>query len=122
MLKATLSSAVFGVYLMILGLGAFVLPDIALPMLGVPQPADYWVRVVGLFALSVGFYYLYAGLKNDLHYFRMSVIGRVLFFIGMAALALLRLGPASLLLFGTVDLLGALWTAFALRANGQFTL
>jgi hypothetical protein len=47
------------------------------------------------------------------------VIGRIGFFIGMTALALLNLGPMLLILFGLIDLVGALWTTQALRANGQ---
>jgi hypothetical protein len=45
------------------------------------------------------------------------VVARALAFVVLCAFALLRIGPPQLALFGVIDLLGALWTWWALRVE-----
>lgn len=119
MKNPALASTVFGIYALAMGIGFTFAPNMLLSIFGIPATTEVWIRVIGLLALAIGFYYLYAGRSNDLHFFRMSLIGRALFFVGMTAFALLNLGPTILIAFGLVDLLAALWTAYALRAQGE---
>ncbi|MBL8163910.1 MAG: hypothetical protein JNJ61_18120 [Anaerolineae bacterium] len=119
MKNPALASIVFGIYALAMGIGFTVAPNMLLSIFSIPATMEVWIRVVGLLASVIGIYYLYAGRSNDLHFFRMSVIGRTLFFVGMTAFALLNLGPTILIAFGLVDLLAAAWTAYALRANGE---
>jgi hypothetical protein len=49
-------------------------------------------------------------------FFRWTVYVRCGVFFALGTLVLLHLAPAPLVLLGTVDLVAALWTAFALRA------
>jgi hypothetical protein len=119
MTNPTFSIQVFGIYVLIIGIGFTFIPNTVLPIFGIPTTTEVWVRVVGILALALALYYFYAARKNDLHYMRISVPGRIGFFIAMTALALLNLGPTACILFGVVDLVFALWTAFALRENGQ---
>ena len=86
------------------------------------QTRYIWIRVLGLLAAALSLYYFYSASRNDLHFFRISVVGRLLFFIGMTALALLNLGSMMLIAFGLVDLVGAAWTWWALRSQGQWAL
>lgn len=119
MKNPALASTVFGIYALAMGIGFTFAPNMLLSIFGIPATTEVWIRVIGLLALAIGFYYLYAGRSNDLHFFRMSLIGRALFFVGMTAFALLNLGPTILIAFGLVDLLAAVWTAYALRAQGE---
>ncbi len=84
--------------------------------------AERSIRVIGILAVALSLYYFYAARNNDLSYFRISVVGRVWFFIAMTVLALLGLGGPMLIGFGLVDLLAAGWTFMALRAQGEWKL
>lgn len=121
MTRPGVSMAVFSAYVLVLGAGLVLIPDVLLALFGFP-PADFWVRVVGLLALALGLYYAYAALKAELPFYRISVVGRSLFFVGITALVVLDVAPPVLLLFGVIDLLAALWTWWALRAQGKWKL
>ena len=116
------SIVVFGVYVVVVGLGFLLIPNTVLPIFGFPTTTEVWIRVLGLLAAALSLYYFYSASRNDLHFFRISVVGRIIFFIGMTALALLNLGGPMLIAFGLVDLLGAAWTWWALRSQGQWTI
>jgi len=119
MSNVTRSIVVFGAYLALSGLMLVLIPDALLPLLGLPAPADGWVRVVGLLTLILAMYFLYSARHNDLHFQRATLIARVMFFTGITAFVLLDWAPPLLLAFGLVDLAGAAWTWLALRAEGH---
>jgi hypothetical protein len=115
MSNAAKSILVFGVYL--LGLGAILLiqPNILLGLFGLPPTDEVWIRVVGMLALILAFYYIQAARAGVAPFFQWTIYARasvILFFI---AFVLLQWARPALILFGVVDLLGALWTAWALR-------
>jgi hypothetical protein len=116
------SIVVFGIYVLLVGLGFLLLPNVVLPIFGFAQTGEVWIRVIGILAIALSLYYFYAAHNNDLPYFRISVVGRVWFFLAMTALALLNLGGPMLIGFGLVDLLAAGWTFMALRAQGEWKL
>ena len=122
MKNPTLSILAFGIYALLMGIGLLFMPNTVLPIFGIATTTEVWIRVVGIISLELALFYFRAARKNDLHYMRISVPGRIGFFIAMTALALLNLGPMVLILFGVIDLVFALWTAYALRENGQFEL
>lgn len=64
MSKATVSIFVFGVYAMIAGLGFLLIPNLVLPVFGLPETTEVWIRVVGLLAFFVGGYYITAALQS----------------------------------------------------------
>jgi hypothetical protein len=115
MSPAARSLFVFGLYAILAGLGLVVAPAMVLGLLGFPPAADGWVRVVGVLAVCVGSYHIVAA-RNELRpYFRASVTVRIGFALGLAALVVAALMSRALLLFAAIDLLGAAWTAWALR-------
>ncbi|HEX2779212.1 MAG TPA: hypothetical protein VHM30_06925 [Gemmatimonadaceae bacterium] len=115
MSAAARSLFVFGLYAVLAGLGLILVPATVLGLLGFPPTADGWVRVVGVLAVCVGAYHVVAA-RNELQpYLRASVPVRIGFAAGLAALVGTGRMPRALLLLAAVDLLGALWTAFALR-------
>ena len=115
---AAKSVFVFGLYLVLVGLGLLVAPNPFLAPLGFPPTADpSWLRVLGVLALVIAAYYLLAARANLTAFFRWTVFVRVGVFVVFGALVLLKLAPAPLALLGTVDLAAALWTWFALRAR-----
>jgi len=117
MSKSARSLFVFAIYMVLLGLALLFIPNLLLGLFGLPATQEVWIRVVGMLALLLGYYYSQAARRELREFFQWTVYTRgsvILFFI---AFVLLGLGPASLILFGGLDLLGALWTALALRAD-----
>jgi hypothetical protein len=107
---------VFGLYLVVFGIILVVAPNILLGMFFVPHTAEVWIRVVGMLVLILGFYYTQAARKEMIDFFRWTVYARSTVIVFFAAFVLLDFVSPTLILFGAVDLLGAIWTGLALRS------
>jgi hypothetical protein len=84
-----------------------------LGLFGVAAPTEVWVRVLGVVVLALAAYYWTCA--TDQRFLRTSVWVRPLVLPAFAALVVSAGAPTPLLLFGVVDLLGAVWTGLALR-------
>ena len=115
--KAAASIRIFGIYLMLLGAAVIAAPNLVLTLFGLPSTSEVWLRVVGLLAAILGFYYVQAARHDLVPFYRASVPARVFAFLGFVAFVLFGLVKPPLILFGTVDLLGAAWTFQALRSG-----
>lgn len=116
MSAAARSVLIFGVYLALLGVGLVIIPNPLIGLYGMPSTNDVWVRVTGALVFLLGYYYIESGRKEALHFFRLTVYGRMAFFAFCVVFVLLGLSHPGLLIAGSLDLLGALWTALALRS------
>ena len=105
----------YSFYMMGMGLGLLFLPNLVLGVLGFPATNDIWIRILGLFAFCAGTLYLYCGRTNQVGFFRISVMERILFFLGMTGIVFFLHANPLLILIGSVDLFGALWTGLTLR-------
>jgi hypothetical protein len=83
--------------------------------MGLPVPAEVWIRVLGVVAAILGYYYWVCGSANLVEFFRASIRGRIGFAVLVVLLIVLFKAPLQLLLFAGVDLAGAVWTALAMR-------
>ncbi|HET9795480.1 MAG TPA: hypothetical protein VFS34_13590 [Thermoanaerobaculia bacterium] len=117
MSRAATSIRVFGIYLVLLGAVVVAVPNLVLALVGLPPTSEVWIRVVGLLAAILGFYYLQAARHDFMPFYRASVPARVVAFLTFAAFVLFRFVKPSLILFGAVDLSGAAWTFFALSSS-----
>jgi hypothetical protein len=105
----------YSFYMMGMGLGLLFVPNLILGFFGFEPTGDIWIRVLGLFAFCAGMLYVYCGRTNQTGFFYISIIERIVFFLGMAGIVLfLKVNPL-LALIGSVDLFGAIWTALTLR-------
>lgn len=118
---AATSIRVFGIYLMLLGPVVIAAPNVVLALFGLPPTSEVWLRVVGLLAAILGYYYVQAARHGLLPFYRASVPARAMAFLGFVAFFLLRFVKPPLILFGVVDLSGAAWTFFALRSSPKPT-
>ena len=116
MLNVARSITVFGIYLILSGLSFILVPNLILPLFGFAPTTEVWIRVVGLLAAILGFYFLYSVHHADHNFFRATVYARLMFFTGLVLFALLAWGSPMLVAFGLIDLAGAAWTWYALRA------
>jgi hypothetical protein len=105
----------FGVYAMANGISLLFFPALLMGILGMPPTTESWHKVVGVLATVLGMYYIAAALQNNIGFFKMTVWGRPLFFLGMVGIVLFYNGGAGLLLSGAIDLVTAGITAYLLR-------
>ncbi|WP_338844694.1 hypothetical protein V8J88_13700 [Massilia sp. W12] len=105
----------FGAYAMATGLILLFVPNLLLGLFGIATTQEIWVHVLGVIAFILGFYYWACASAGVHAFFRASVVGRTLFFVMCGLLITFWQAPWQLILFGAVDLAGALWTARALR-------
>ena len=115
MSSAAKSIMYFSFYPLGMGLSLFFIPNLILGIFGFEPANEIWVRVLGLLAFSVGIIYFYCARTEQIGFFRITVPERVVFFLGMVALVVFFHGNPMLILFGSVDLLGAIWAGLALR-------
>lgn len=115
MTSAARSLFAFGVYAILAGLSLVLAPGLALSVLGFPPAADGWVRVAGVLAVCLGAYHVLSARSELRPYLRASVAVRLGFAAAVAGLVVLAHMPRALLLLAAVDVLGAVWTAVALR-------
>ncbi len=109
----------FGIYLALTGLTLLFAPNVLLGMFDLPETSEVWIRVVGMLAGYIGFYYIQAARQELTTFFRLTVYTRSTAILFFAAFVWLGYAELPLVLFGVVDFLGAMWTWWALRAEGR---
>lgn len=106
---------VFGIYLIFLGMAFVLVPNLILGIFGIPSTTEQWIRVMGLLIAYFGVYYILAARVELRQLFRWSVYMRGSIIFIFALFVLTGIGQPTLLLFGSFDLSGAIWTAITLR-------
>ena len=117
MQSASFTIKLFGVYVILTGLSLTLTPNLLLAVFGIPPTNEFWIRQLGILAIIVGYYYWACGAANATAFFKASIPGRIGFFALGVGLVVLGQAPWQILLFGVVDLLGAGWTAMALKSE-----
>ncbi|HSP16003.1 MAG TPA: hypothetical protein VLV78_14760 [Thermoanaerobaculia bacterium] len=107
----------FAIYILVTGVAFIAAPEFLSSILQLPPATAGWARVVGLLALVIGAYDLAGSHAECMPYIRASVPVRFGFAAGTLLLVVFGQMPATILLLGATDVAGALWTAFALKAN-----
>jgi len=115
MSKSARSMFVFGLYAAVLGIMMIVVPNFLLKM-SRTSTTEVWIRVAGLLLLYLGFYYTQAARKEMTDFFRWTVYTRSTVVVFFAAFVLLGFAKPILIMFGVIDLLGAIWTGLTLRS------
>jgi hypothetical protein len=119
MSRAARSLFVFAIYLGIVGAWLILSPNSFLRLFGFPPTDQVWIRIVGMCFGALAFYYALSSVMNLRPFIQLTVYARALtlpFFILLVALGLTQ--PV-LILFGVIDLAGAIWTQIALRQADQ---
>lgn len=111
------SLRVWSYYVLGIGAGMLLIPNLILGLFGVAETSEVWIRVVGLVAIALGIVYFDGARRQDVGVARASVPARVSAVVAFIALWATG-GPWQLLIFGAVDLAGLLWTWNALRVEG----
>lgn len=121
MSRAAKSIFYFGIYVILLGLILVLIPNFLLNIFNVPETDEVWIRVVGMLIIFIGYYYIRAATKEEgmTKFFRWTVHTRSLVIVYFIIFALLNLVKPTLILFGGIDLIGAIWTGLALRSSSS---
>lgn len=102
---------------MLTGIALIVAPGMVMSLLGIAPPSEIWIRVLGVLALVVGYYYLACASGEAIAFYRATVAGRFGFAGLLVVLVALYGAPIQLLLFGLVDVAGSVWTSRGLRGS-----
>lgn len=109
----------FGAYDLVMGAWLLVAPGPMLDFLLTARTTEHWIRLLGMSALVLGFYYIVAGRAELAVMARASLHGRLAMAAGFGALVLLGIAPVLLLGIAGNELLGVLWTTLAMRADAR---
>ena len=115
--NASKSLLAFVVYLIGLGLCFVLAPNLLLGLFGFPEADGPWVRIVGLLALILAYYYsrvVQAGLRP---FYAWTVHTRLTVLPFFVVLVLVGLAPPILIAFGVLELGFTTWTWLALRGS-----
>lgn len=115
MTKAAKTVYYFGFYLFALGLTLVVVPNMLLSMFGFDPTSEVWIRVLGAVVFTIGIYYTSTAPTNNETFFKATIYSRSSILVWFALFVLLGWAKPALILFGGIDVLGALWTWSALR-------
>lgn len=113
---AARSVRAFGLYLMGAGTLLLLAPALLLTPLALPVPQDVWVRVAGVLALALGATDLLVAHAGTPLLWRATVWRRLAAGAALLGLVMAGLAPPAVILFATLDIAAACWTAWALRS------
>ena len=116
MSNAAKSIFVFNIYRITLGITLLVIPSVLMSLFGLETENEFAFRLVGFMLVMLGGIYLQAARDELTKFFRFSVISRSLVLLFFIVLAIFGIAKPILILFGVVELLGAIWTRIALRS------
>jgi hypothetical protein len=119
MSKSAFSSKVFSIYLFIVGAALVIAPNTLLSIFQIAPTSEVWIRVVGVVAFNIGIYAWVASKHEDKSFLEASVYTRFIVFLAFTSFAVLGLASPMIVLFGIADLLGAMWTRLALKADAK---
>ncbi len=117
MSRTAKSLVAFGSYAIFMGAWFVIAPGPMLDFLLTARTTEHWIRLLGLSAIVLGFYYITLGRAELALFARLSLWGRIIMASGMCALVIAGIAPVLLLGVAGNELLGVLWTWRALRAD-----
>jgi hypothetical protein len=117
MSAAALSILVYALYLLGQGIALLLVPNFVLPIVGLPEAMDVWVRVVGMTVTFFAINYFVAARYELRPFFVVSVTTRFSVPIVFAAFAIGGAASWNLLLLTPADVAFATWTLLALRRS-----
>ncbi|MDH3500254.1 MAG: hypothetical protein OEM97_09045 [Acidimicrobiia bacterium] len=116
-----LSILFWAIYEFALGVGLFLIPAQLTSLIGLAEPREVWIRVIGIALIGLGAFHLASTFGPNRWFYRASVAERVVAGVLLAYLAIVD-GPWQLWVFAAATVLGAAWTFVALRNTGERAL
>jgi hypothetical protein len=117
MTPAARSILVYSIYVFSLGATLLLIPNVPLPIVGLPQAADVWIRVAGMTVIFLSILYFTAARNEYREIFVASVPIRFAVVAFFAAFAAAGLAAWNILLLTPLDIVFAVWTWMSLRSG-----
>lgn len=118
-MRSSRSMSAYAVYLAGLAVSFVFIPNPVITLFGFAPTSEVWIRILGVMLGILAFFYLMAVREGIVSFYRWTVYTRLAVLPLFAAFVLLDMAPPVLLLFGVVDVAGALWTWLGLRSEGE---
>ncbi len=115
MSPAAKSVFIFGIYLSALGTALMAVPNLLLALFGIPATDEVWIRIIGMLILFLSIYYYRFARAEAVDFFWISVYLRASVIIFLTVFVLAGYVKSTIVLFGVIDLAGAIWTWSALK-------
>ena len=119
MTRAARSVYIFGLYLVVLGGILIGTPNTLLALIRLPTTTEPWIHVLGVPIMGMGMLFVASARTEQTAFMRATVWVRLYVPIAFIVLALFKIAPPVVVLFGLADAAGAAWTYVALRAQPQ---
>ena len=117
MTSVSKSIFVFGLYSLVMGLVLLFIPNLILPIVGLPVSNEPWLHLLGFVLMCSSYYYLRTALKNNDDFARYTTHTRFAAPVVVAFMIITGKADWHFLSFGIVDGLGGLWTWIELKKN-----
>lgn len=117
MTAAAKSVCYFGFYLYVVAFTLIVVPNLLLKTMQLPETNEVWIRVVGVVVFCIGYYYHRTGVENIQAFFKHTILTRIFVFALFTTFVVLKYVAPVFIVFGAVDLAGAIWTWTALKKS-----
>ena len=117
MSSAARSILVYSIYVFGLGATLMLVPNIPLPLFGLPTTSEVWIRIAGMTVVFLSIFYFIAARNEFRPLFVASVPIRFAVPVIFAAFVVAGFAPWNLILLTPLDVLFAIWTLVALRPS-----
>jgi hypothetical protein len=117
MSKAGISLTVYAIYLASAGASIAFIPNVVLPILGLPMTDEVWVRLYGGLAIALAAKGYHGARLNSYTSMQFDVYTRTGFATFLSLLVIIGLCPPILIIFAIIDYAGSLWTQLAIWAE-----
>lgn len=117
MTRAAKSVFTFSFIFIIGGLGLLFVPQFVLSFLGFQISVFLFPRFLGMALLVLAYYYMRAAWGGLTEFFKWTVHARLAGITAYIAFVVFGIAPVSVLWFALMDLLGALWTQWAVAVD-----
>ena len=107
----------FSFYLYLTGVTLIAIPNTFLGVAKLPETNEVWIRVVGVLAVGIAYYYHRMSAENITAMFKHTVVARLFVFLCFTVFVIAKFVAPVFIIFGIIDLLSALWTFSALRKS-----
>ncbi len=109
----------FSFYVMGSGLLLLIFPYWVLELTSVNPEAQVITRMMGMVVFFLGIYYLILGKMEVTAFYKWTIPTRMSAIVFLTVFVLLQWLSAIVLVFGILDLAGAVWTALALAGERE---
>ena len=117
MSPAARSILVYSIYVLGLGATLLLVPNVPLPLVGLPQASEVWIRVAGMTVIFLGIFYFITARNEVRPLFAASVAIRLAVPFIFASFAIAGFVAWNIVLLTPLDVVFAIWTLLALRGS-----